>query len=235
MTAEKSAPANPVATAAVDRLVGKRRAGYADDAARLIGACRELIAESGAFDPPVGQILERAGLSSRAFYRLFSTKEELLVAVLQDGTNTMVAHIEEQMAAADGPLAQIEAWVRAALTPYGEAATSHTGSLLSHSRGWEKAFPEEMSTIRTEFLEPLVRAIRQSSPTADDTLTERAAEFIYYAYVGMASKSDALGRALTGADIDALCQCATLIATEFAAPTASHQPRDKNPKEVASY
>ena len=218
MAAKNGSSANPVATAAVDRLVSKRRAGYADDAARLIGACRELIAESGEFDPPVGRILERAGLSSRAFYRLFGSKEELLVAVLQDGTNTMVAHIEEQMAAADGPLAQIDAWVRAALTPYGEAAVSHTGSLLRHSRGWEKAFPEEMSTIRTEFLEPLVRAIRQSNSHADDASTERAAEFIYYAYVGMASRSDALDRALTDADIDALCRCATLIATEFAAP-----------------
>lgn len=221
MAAKKAPPANPVATAAVDRLVSKRRAGYADDATRLIGACRELIAESGEVDPSVGRILERAGLSSRAFYRLFASKEELLVAVLQDGTNTMVAHIEEEMAKADGPLAQVEAWARSALTPYDEAAVSHTGSLLRHSRSWEKTFPREMATIRAEFLRPLVRAIDQLRPGVDDPTIERAAEFIYYAYVGMASKSDALGRALTGADIDALCRCAALIANEFTAPTAS--------------
>ncbi|WP_337110050.1 hypothetical protein [Prescottella equi] len=78
-----------------------------------------------------------------------------------------------------------------------------------------------MAIIRAEFLRPLIRAIDHLRPGANDPTTEQAAEFIYYSYVGMASKADAQGHALTGADIDALCRCATLIANEFTAPTAS--------------
>src|SRR5690625_1528956 len=219
VVASKEPSENPVATAAVDRLVSRRRAGYADDAARLIRACRDIIAESGDYSPPVGKILERAGLSSRAFYRLFSTKDELLVAVLQDGTNIMVTHIEQQMGMADGPLAQIEAWARSALSPYDESSTSHTGSLLRYFARLGEGVSGEVARIRDEFLSPLITAITELRPGADDESTYRAAEFINYAYVGLVSRSENHGRALDKAVIDAFCRYTELVASEFILPT----------------
>lgn len=109
--ANEPGPGGTLATAAVDRLLGPQRAEYLHDAQLLIAACRDLITETGGVDPPVSLILKRAGLGSRAFYRLFPSKHDLLMAVLEAGTEALQASIRSRLADVPDPAARIHAWI----------------------------------------------------------------------------------------------------------------------------
>src|SRR4051794_31986913 len=51
---------------------------------RLVAAARDLANESGNAAFAVAQVAERAGCSLKGFYRCFASKDELLLALLED-------------------------------------------------------------------------------------------------------------------------------------------------------
>lgn len=204
---------NPVAAAAVDRLVNRRRDSYADDASRLISACRELIAESGP-DPQVSRVLERAKLSSRAFYRLFNSKDELLLAVYTDSTQVMATHVREAMATADSPRSRVLAWVRAAISPYEASSGVHTGSLLRQIPNAPE-LAASFAALRNIFLEPLEEALGDLRPDRDAAATHRVAEYINHVFSGTASGSEARQTPVTAAELADLERCVLLLAEQL--------------------
>ncbi|TRW78751.1 helix-turn-helix transcriptional regulator [Mycolicibacterium sp. 018/SC-01/001] len=59
-------------------------------------------------------ILRAAGVSSRAFYRHFRSKDDLFLALLQQGADEIAARVERVAAAAAGsPADQLAAWIGA--------------------------------------------------------------------------------------------------------------------------
>jgi TetR/AcrR family transcriptional regulator len=82
--------------AAVDRAMGH--------AERLVAATRELIAETGATSFTVQDIARRANVSLSTVYTYFSSKDELLVAVLEEAIRVATDRLEAQLAACDDPL-----------------------------------------------------------------------------------------------------------------------------------
>jgi AcrR family transcriptional regulator len=100
-----------LADRSVDRALERRRLAYAAEVRGLIDASFELVRESGNLEPTVGAIVKEAGLSNKAFYRHFRSKDELLLAVLDDGIRQLGDYLMVRMAAVDSPLDQIRAWV----------------------------------------------------------------------------------------------------------------------------
>ncbi|MFE3759105.1 TetR/AcrR family transcriptional regulator [Nocardia tengchongensis] len=214
MSAEQS-HANPIATAAIERVFDKQRGEYRAEAQRLIQACSGLIAETGQVDPSVNSILERSGLGTRAFYRLFNSKEELIIAVLQDGTNWKMGFIDEQMAKAGTPLERVRAWIEAALSPYVlDTAPGHRAILL-HTYRWEMMFPTELAAMRAQLLRPLVRAIADLRGEDDSKSADNAAEAIYDSFFGVACRAEAQQRLVDAHEVAALARLAELIAESF--------------------
>lgn len=215
MTSAEQSSANLVATAAVERVFDKHRGEYFAEAQRLIQSCSSLIAETGQVDPPVTSILERAGLGTRAFYRLFKSKEELIIAVLQDGTTWKINYIDEQMATATTPLERVTTWVEAAISPHTrEDAPGHRAILL-HTYRWEMMFPQELATMREQLLQPLVHAIAQLRGENDSTTAHAAAEIIYDSFFGVACRAEAQKRTVDTDEVATLTQLAELIARSF--------------------
>lgn len=221
-SAQQSRANNPIAAAAIDRLFDKHRGEYFAEAQRLIQACSSLIAETGQVDPPVNAILERAGLGTRAFYRLFNSKEELIIAVLQDGTTWKTSYIAEQMATASTPLERIRAWVEAAISPYTispytQDASPGQRAILLHTYRWETMFPNELAAMREQLLQPLVQAIADLREVKDSKNAHNAAEIIYDSFFGVACRAEAHKRTVDPDEVTALTQTAELIATTFGA------------------
>ncbi|KXF54097.1 hypothetical protein AXA44_42170 [Rhodococcus sp. SC4] len=217
MTSAEQSSANPIATAAIDRLFDKHRGEYLAEAQRLIQACSSLIAETGQVDPPVNAILERAGLGTRAFYRLFNSKEELIIAVLQDGTTWKTSYIAEQMATTSTPLERIRAWVEAAISPYTQDASPGHRAILLHTYRWETMFPNELAAMREQLLQPLVQAIADLRGEDDSKNAHNAAEIIYDSFFGAACRAEAHKRTVDPNEVTALTQTAELVATAFGA------------------
>src|SRR6185295_16654653 len=94
-----------------DRAVAERRAAYAAEARRLIDAAFVVMRREGSIDPGVRAIVQEAGLSNQAFYRHFSSKDALLLAVLADGQQQLVAYLGRRVASASSPDEQVQRWI----------------------------------------------------------------------------------------------------------------------------
>ncbi|XVQ14549.1 TetR/AcrR family transcriptional regulator [Spirillospora sp. CA-255316] len=80
-------------------------------ARRLVEAAFRVIAATSDTEPAVRSILREAGLSQQAFYRCFSSKDDLLDAVLAEGRRLLVEHLTRRMSREPTPEGKIRAWV----------------------------------------------------------------------------------------------------------------------------
>lgn len=85
------------------------------DRDRLIAAALRVMAREESVDPTVAEILVEAGLFRNAFYRQFKSKDDLLIAVLENGLTTLLAYIDRKLAAVETPAERVRAWVGALL------------------------------------------------------------------------------------------------------------------------
>jgi AcrR family transcriptional regulator len=84
----------------------------ADDRQGIIDAAYGCLYEPHSGPIPVAAILERAGLSSRAFYRHFASKDELFLAMLRQEADALAGRLDRIAAELPGsPAEQLAAWV----------------------------------------------------------------------------------------------------------------------------
>ena len=113
--------------------VADRERAAADEARRLLDAGLEVLATSPT--ARVGDIVRVSGLSNSAFYRYFTSKDELIAAILRDGSERLVAYLEHQMAKVGDPVEQIEAWITGVLDQArNERIAAPTRALVAQSR-----------------------------------------------------------------------------------------------------
>jgi AcrR family transcriptional regulator len=83
-----------------------------DDRDCIIDAAYSCLSEPHSGAIGVAAILQRAGVSTRAFYRHFESKDELFLAMLREETDALSARLDRICAeAADGPIDQLRAWI----------------------------------------------------------------------------------------------------------------------------
>jgi AcrR family transcriptional regulator len=75
---------------------------------QIIEAAYDLLAEEGLEGLTIRAVLEKTGLSRRAFYERFAGKDELMVAVFERTVRQAASHYSEQAAALSDPLECLE-------------------------------------------------------------------------------------------------------------------------------
>ena len=84
----------------------------ADDRQGIIDAAYDCLYEPHSGPIPVAAILERAGLSTRAFYRHFASKDELFLAMLRQEADALAGRLDRIADELPGdPVEQLTAWV----------------------------------------------------------------------------------------------------------------------------
>jgi len=83
------------------------------EAKALIDATWTVAARTGSVEPSVRDILQEAGLSTKAFYRHFHSKDDLMVVAYAEGTRVLTAFLEKKIGAHTDPVARIDAWIEA--------------------------------------------------------------------------------------------------------------------------
>lgn len=101
---------------AIDRRLSNARARALARSSRFLATALELVEESGRADFTVQTLIDRSNLSLRAFYQHFGGKEELLLALYENVTSQFTEGIRQEVAAADGPMEQLEAFCRGFLS-----------------------------------------------------------------------------------------------------------------------
>lgn len=78
---------------------------------RLLAALIEVLRRNGGQDATVADILDEAGLSTRAFYRHFETKEDAIRDLYRRDAESFSAHLWRQIDAANDPRDALEVWL----------------------------------------------------------------------------------------------------------------------------
>ena len=169
---------------ALDRSTSKRHDAYVHDAERIVASTFRLIERTGGIDPSLRDILADADLSTQAFYRLFRSKDELMLALLDDGRRQLVGYLEHRMAGADDHASKVRAWVEGVLAQASSPkAASRTRPFVVNQDRLAEAFPDEQHASVTLLVDLLRSAVgvpggtaqRETSP---DTV-RRGCETVY--------------------------------------------------------
>jgi AcrR family transcriptional regulator len=101
-----------MAKASVVQPGGRPRRFAPDAEVRMITeATKVLLRRNDYEDVSVGAILAEAGLSTRSFYRHYSSKDELLILLYRQNAEQAAARLVERVAAANTPRKGVEHWV----------------------------------------------------------------------------------------------------------------------------
>lgn len=116
--------------------LARRGDDYAEEVRRLLDAALELMRERGTTSKPrVADIVAAAGLSNDAFYRHFRSKDALVTALLEDGSERLSAYLVHQMAKDAEPAAQVRRWVVGILSQADKDVAATTLAVLWNGGG----------------------------------------------------------------------------------------------------
>jgi AcrR family transcriptional regulator len=142
-----------------------------DERERLFRSTLRVLRRNGYAGAQVSDILADAGLGTRAFYRHFGSKDELLVALFHENAAQTRARLEERVRQAGSPTEALVAWLDELLDlAYDQRRASR--ARLFHSGASQAAFGDVGERALDDLYAPLreVLAAGQASgdfPTAD--------------------------------------------------------------------
>jgi TetR/AcrR family transcriptional regulator len=133
-----------------------------EERARLIRAAWTVVRRSGFEGIKVQLVLKEAGLSARTFYRHFSDKDSLLIALVEDEYGAASRRLRQAVAdAPDEPAAQVAAWIREMLLAADDPARAPRTRLFSSYHLLMGRFPGLLVRSTQMILDPLESSIRR--------------------------------------------------------------------------
>jgi AcrR family transcriptional regulator len=129
---------------AVERTVAGRRAEYEREMARIVESTFTIIERTGTLDPSMRAILAETGLSTQAFYRYFTSKDELMVALLDEGRRRLLASLQRRMLRSTLAADQVRAWVQGVVSQASKAGVAErTRPWVMSEQRLSELFPDE--------------------------------------------------------------------------------------------
>ena len=193
---------------AVARAVAGRQEAYADELQRIVEATYRVIQRTGTLDPTLRDILRDAQLSTQAFYRYFTSKDELLLVLLDDGVRQLVGYLGHRMERAGAPDAQVRAWIGGVLAQASnEGAARRTRPFVANEARLAERFPEEQQASLELLVGLLVPPIVELSG-ARRADARRDAEAVYHLAFGALRRHLTRGTTPARAEVEHLSRFA---------------------------
>ncbi len=111
----------------------------------------------------VQDILDRAGLSTRAFYRQFRSKDDLLLAMFRTASDPDVAQIGRRVAEAPTALGAMLTWVDEMLSLAFDRRRVRRLVIFNTVARQADGYDEEESSLRARLISPLLNALRRGA------------------------------------------------------------------------
>lgn len=128
----------------------------------IVTATSEIVREQGVRGLSIAAVLERAELSTRAFYRHFGSKDELVAAVFHEMAYAEERRLRRRMAKAANPVDAVAAWIDGRLDlAFDEKIKSDLRRLSLEAQSQMFAAPELIQPAYAEMLKPLIEQLRQ--------------------------------------------------------------------------
>jgi AcrR family transcriptional regulator len=156
--------------AAVERALDLRQREATEEVERILDAALVVMERVAPAPPRVSDIVVQAGTSNAAFYRYFSGKDDLILAVVERGVGLVASYLEHEMAKEPTPLAAVARWIEGALAQVGDPdLTSMTRAAMSQLTAHKDA----------EISEPLHQLLLRQVIAAGCADPQRAADAVY--------------------------------------------------------
>ena len=172
---------NDVAARIALQTLSRRGSAYAGEVRRLLDAALDLMRRGGTTSRPrVADIVAEAGLSNDAFYRHFPSKDALVAAILEDGTERLLSYLAHQMAKEPAPEGKVRRWVQGVLAQAAdEDIATTTLAVLWNAGSVGQGLPSASRPLGALLRDPFA-ALGSAAPDADAT-------FVAHAVVGVMS------------------------------------------------
>jgi len=173
---------NDVASRIARQTLDRRSPDYTDEVRRLIDAGRTVMRRCGTDSRPrVADIVAEADLSNEGFYRHFASKDALVAAILDDGTERLLSYLSHQMDKESTPEGRIRRWVEGILSQAAdEESAATTLAVLWNAAG----LGQTMSVSHTSTSARLAMLLHQPLVDLDGVDPELDAELVAHAVVG---------------------------------------------------
>ena len=187
----------PIEHSVAARTLQDRTDSYAEEVRRLLDAAYAVMRHSGTLDPRVSDIVAEAGLSNQAFYRHFRGKDELLLAVLDEGQRRLVSYLETRLHRVEPGAPRVRAWIEGVLEQArNPEAVANTKPFTANSARLATEFPSESARSREQVIALLRVALVDAGGNP-----QHDADAIYHLAMGRAGDAIARGEVPTKADV----------------------------------
>jgi AcrR family transcriptional regulator len=127
----------------------------------ILAAASQTLRENGVRGLSIAAVLERAELSTRAFYRHFDSKEELVAAVFLEAARAERRRLQRRMAAAATEVEAVAAWIDGRLDlAFDDNLKSDLRRLSLEAQSQTFASPGLVQPAYAEMLKPLSDALQ---------------------------------------------------------------------------
>ncbi|MGA8545477.1 MAG: TetR/AcrR family transcriptional regulator [Mycobacterium sp.] len=128
----------------------------------IVAAASETLRAQGVRGLSVAAVLERAELSTRAFYRHFESKDEVVAAVFLEMARVEMRRLRRTMAKAANPVEAVAAWIDGRLDlAFDENIKSDLRRLSLEAQSQMFAAPELIQPAYEEMLKPLIEQLHR--------------------------------------------------------------------------
>jgi AcrR family transcriptional regulator len=127
----------------------------------IVVAASKAVREQGVRGLSIAAVLERAQLSTRAFYRHFESKDQLVAAVFLEMARVEMRRLKRKMFKAANPVDAVAAWIDGRLDlAFDESIRSDLRQLSLEAQSQMFASPELIQPAYAQMLEPLSKQLR---------------------------------------------------------------------------
>jgi AcrR family transcriptional regulator len=139
---------------------------------RLMDAALRVMRRNGFQGASVQDILDLAGLSTRAFYRQFRSKDDLLLAMFRTASDPDVAEVARRVGETADPLGAVRVWIEEMVAMAYDPRRIRRLVIFNAVARQADGYQEEEAALRARLVSPLVQALGRGSsdgslPTAD--------------------------------------------------------------------
>lgn len=131
--------------------------------AAILAAALAIVRDDGVRALAIAQVLARAQLGTRAFYRHFDSKDQLIAAMFLEIARSEMERLKEKMAGTD-PVRAVAAWIDGRLDlAFDAQIQSDLRRMSLEAQSQMFAAPELVATAYAEILGPLVDEVERGA------------------------------------------------------------------------
>jgi AcrR family transcriptional regulator len=128
----------------------------------IVAAAAKVVRDEGVRGLSVAQVLSRAGIGTRAFYRHFDSKDQLVSAVFLDMARAETRRLGKRMATSSNPVDAVVAWIDGRLDlAFNDEIKSDLRQMSLEAQSQMFAAPEVIGAAYAEILTPLIEELER--------------------------------------------------------------------------